>query len=303
MKFEAGVGIVVAGVMAGSSLMANVRFTEERARRNGLKGTQLMNDSTGKSIEYLLSPGYNPDKQTLVLENGLGDPLECWDWIDHELRDKFNILRYHRAGYFRTESTLRPAKIIETLLAGLNIPGPIHMVSHSLGALVTANALLESGALRKRTESGTIIDGTDAALLGDDRASEVKSGRFRQATMQQILASITGMDRWTPGKTQRDVQYRPDIQQSFIASMSSPRAKITAQGEYFKEPLAGQEHLKTILSRIHVVAAGDNLVQQRALASKLEATFHSIEGSSHRSIIGSPFHARSVAELINEVTR
>lgn len=278
--------------------MAAVRFSEESMRRNGLKGTQTISDGRGKTIEFDFHSSEDSAKPILIFENGLGDPLECWDWIVGELRGRYRMLRYHRSSYFRTTSQGSSTQILETLLRELAPNGDLHFIGHSIGALVVGNTLAGSKYLLNRTRSVTLIDGTDPKLLDQDRSSKVKTAQFKQATMQQIFSAVTGVDRWTPRRLYRDVEYRPDVQQSFITSLSNPRVRLSAQREYFSEPTRGLAELSSRISKIQVIAAGNNQIQQQAMAQRIQADFGAVPGSMHRSIIGSTYHARSTCALI-----
>jgi pimeloyl-ACP methyl ester carboxylesterase len=300
MKIESGIGLVAGGILAGSMVMAQVRFSEENARRHGLKGTAVMTDRDGRDIEYLHRPSALPSRGTILFENGLGDPLEVWDWICTELAQDFDTIRYHRSGYFRTTSKLRPGQIVQDVLEGLAPSGPVYVVAHSIGALVAANWLSESPELMERIPVLVIVDGTDADLLSSDRTSHGRAARFKQATWQQVLSAVTGMDRWTPNKIQRDVEYRPDIQQAFVTSLSNPKAKLTSVREYLGEPLEGQSKISRSPLRKLVIGSEENSKQQLRLAKKYGAGLVAVPASTHRSIIGSPVHARTVAAAVRE---
>lgn len=300
MRLESAIGLVAGGILAGSMVMAQVRFGEEDARRRGLKGTAVAADPSGRDIEYLYREGPPSAPGTILFENGLGDPLEVWDWVRAELPD-FHTVSYHRSGYFRTTSADRPGAVVGHLLKTLAPPGPLYVVGHSIGALVAANWLAEEPTLRNRVSAFVAVDGTDADLLAADRTSKDRVARFRQATLQQIFSSVTGMDRWTPNKTQRDVEYRPDIQQAFVTSLSNPRARLTSVREYLGEPLAGQQWIARSAIKKLVVGSAENATQQVRLAEKYGAAHIAVPGSTHRSIIGSPLHARAVAAAIREV--
>lgn len=80
----------------------------------------MLDAGAGGEIEYVLTEGDAPEGRPLIVcENGLGAPLESWDWILHHLHGDFSVLRYHRRGYSRTNSVERPAVILERLLDAL----------------------------------------------------------------------------------------------------------------------------------------------------------------------------------------
>lgn len=196
-----------------SSAIAYVKHEEEFARRTGLKGTSTLGDGQGAAIEYLATgPRNDKGLPTLVLDAGLGAPLETWDWVRWHLKDEFFIIQYHRTGYGRTKSTERPHRLIELLLSDLSPEGPVILCGHSLGALVAANCYADSPTLRRRTRALVAVDGTDATLLAEARASKTQSGRQRQSIRQDMIGAVTGINNWVLTPTERDVEYRPDIQ-------------------------------------------------------------------------------------------
>ncbi|MGL5862550.1 MAG: hypothetical protein ACRCY9_14960 [Phycicoccus sp.] len=172
-----------------------------------------------------------------------------------------------------------------------------------MGALVTANVLAESPDLRDRTKTVVMVDGTDAELLGAHRRPGPDLGRYRQMSMQEALASITGLSRWTAGKIENDVNYRATVQKSFLTTSSSPRTLVAAHREYVAEPLSGQGLMVSHPFPKHVIAAADNEKQQRRLAHRTGSSFSVVRGSNHRSVIGKIAHAREVADGIRKAMR
>lgn len=302
MKLEKATFAVFTAGLVLSSGMAYVRHHEELIRRSGLKGTQLVNDHHGKPIEYIFSPpAEGLTVPTVIFENGLGSPLESWDWVRYLLKGKVGTVQYHRRGYGRTESLQRPAVMVEAILSKHAPAGPIVLVSHSIGALVSANLLSESETLRSRTQALVIVDGTNGALLEEDRNTPGRIGTFKQTAMQEGLAHILGVNRWAPSKLERDVEYRPDIQRAFLTTGSRPKTQFAALREYLTESTAHQRDVASYGIKQLVVAAEDNVAQERELAEQIGARFTSIPVSSHRSIIGKIQCAEVLASILREV--
>lgn len=302
MNLERAAFAVFAAGLALSSGMAYVRHHEELVRRSGLKGTQLINDEYGRPIEYIFSPALGgPNAPMVVFENGLGSPLESWDWVRYLLTGKVATVQYHRRGYGRTESLQRPAAIMETILNKHAPSGPLVLVSHSIGALVSANLLAESEPIRSRTQHLVIVDGTNGALLDEDRNTPGRIGMFKQTAMQEGLAHILGVNRWAPSKLERDVEYRPDIQRAFLTTGSRPKTQRAALREYLTEPTAHQLDITSYGIKQIVVAAEDNVTQQQELADEIGAIFTSVPASSHRSIIGKIQCAEVLASIVQKV--
>ncbi|GAT88444.1 pimeloyl-ACP methyl ester carboxylesterase [Paenarthrobacter nicotinovorans] len=302
MKLEKLSLAVFAAGMSLSSVMAYVRHHEELIRRGGLKGTQLLNDDHGSPIEYIYTPAATgPGAPIVILENGLGSPMESWDWVRYLLKGQVGVIQYHRRGYGRTKSAQRPAVIMDRILQEHDLKGPVVLAAHSIGALVSANALAESEELRSRTEALIILDGTNGVLLDEDRNTPGRIGTFKQTAMQEALASTLGVNRWAPSKLERDVEYRPDIQRAFLTTGARPSTQVAALREYLTESTANQRKVSSYEIRQFVVAAEDNITQQRELAEQLGASFSHVPASSHRSIIGKLQCAEVVASIIQQV--
>lgn len=299
MRLEHSIGVVFSAALASSATMALVRSREELGRRRGHKGTSLISDGKGRWIEYSLTGAVGDEQSPIILcENGLGSPLESWDWVQESMSTNCRILRYHRRGYCRSTTHARPAQNLELLLEKLAPSGPIHLLAHSLGVLVAGNLLRESAEIRRRVASLSLIDGTDADLLSQHRRNPAAIGLYRQMSAQEALSSVTGMSRWTMSKIERDVDYRPDIQRAFIQSSGSPRTLIAAQREYLGEPLQGQLRLTALPIPTRVYSASDNTEQQGELARKLGADFSVVKGSSHRGTIGQRACAEWICKMV-----
>lgn len=298
MGVESKAMLLVAAATLGSSTIMRAKRTEELGRRQGLKGTKLLADGQGGTVEYLLTGESSSPRPLVVCENGLGEPLEAWDWVDFFLRQDHQILRYHRSGYGRTSSTLRPAQIVHLLLQELCPEAPFAYVGHSIGSLVMGNALCESDELRTRVGSVTVVDGTDPDLLQTERSSPTKMAKFRQVVRQRRLAGMIGFNWWGPDIMARQVAYRPDIHNAYRLFISDGPTFRAATTEYLTEPLSGLRRIWDLSVDRQVLAAADNATQQTLLARKLDSKVHVVEGSAHRSIIGYPEHAQQVAHLI-----
>ncbi|MEX5297020.1 alpha/beta hydrolase [Kocuria sp. CPCC 205268] len=302
MGIETRVAALTAFATVASSTVVRAKRTEELARRQGLKGTRLLPDGQGGHVEYLLTGNPSSTEPVIVCENGLGEPLEGWDWVEFFLREDYRILRYHRSRYGRTTSSLRPGQLIELLLRALAPEHPVAYVGHSIGSLVMSNAVRESAHLRARVRSITIIDGTDPDLLETDRSSATKAAKFRQVTRQRRLAGTIGFNWWGPDMMARQVAYRPDVQNAYRLFISDSATLRTATTEYTTEPLTGLTDPEGLPVNRHVFGAADNVIQQSRLAEKLRADLSIIPGSGHRSILGYPEHALYLTRLLRERT-
>ncbi|MEV7923396.1 MULTISPECIES: alpha/beta hydrolase [unclassified Kitasatospora] len=301
MRFERQVVATFSAAAAVSAYLSYIRLEEEYTRRSGLKGTSLIQGPDGLAIEYALDAGeLGPTAPVAVLESGLGAPLESWDWVAGLLSRRFRVLRYHRSGYWRSKSGLRPAQSVEFLLQQLAPEGDVVLCGHSIGALTAMNVAAESAYVRERATVLHIVDGTDAVLLGEDRGSKRRVARYNQDTARRLLGSALGTTRWLTSPTERELEYRPDIQRAYLASISSPQVLLAARQEYLHEPLAGQDFVAAGPLRRVVISAANNTEQQRKLSERVAADFHVVPASSHRSIIAKPALAQQTAAIILE---
>ena len=298
-RSSAQIGLLALAVSAGN---AHLRRGEELRRRASSPMVRQVNDGEGGSVECSASVSPDPERPVVVFETGLGGSVDGWDWFQQSLSEDLTLLRYYRRGHGRTRSRLRPGALVLRILDELDLSSrSIHFVGHSLGGLIIANSLWEFPALADRVSSVTLIDSTDAELLGKERAEASEVRRFRQYCFQEGLASVTGLNRWTGSPVEMEVNLRATAQKAFMTESSRPRTLMVAVREHTHEPLVGQVHLASLPIVKSVLAASDNVIQQRRLADKLSAEFVVIPDSSHRSVIGRYSSAMTVAKHIREV--
>lgn len=77
----------------------------------------------------------------VILETGMGEPLETWRDLPDRLAETTMVITYDRAGLGESELGPEPrdamavAKDLRALLTGLAVPPPFILVGHSLGGL------------------------------------------------------------------------------------------------------------------------------------------------------------------------
>lgn len=297
MRLESEFGLGLGLALAVSADVARRRRRAERARRKGLRGTSVMPDGRGREIEYHVCGATDGTAPVVYCENGLGSPLESWDWLAHLLAPWARVVRYHRGGYSRSTSQVSSTRASELVLREQAPTGPVHLVAHSIGALAAANTLVESDWVRERAKSLTLIDPTDAQLLDAERGNRRKVGFNQQLMVQDALGAITGLNRWGINRLWREVEYRPDIQEAFVTESLTPRTLWNARREYCSLATVGQHQIGKDIPTT-VIAASDKETQQRRLAERLEAAVIVLPNSSHRSVIGRLECAEAIAEHV-----
>lgn len=291
---------VVAGLTIGSAVAAHHGRRTALLRRRGPKGTALLH-STGGDIEYALDlpPGYRPgdDRLLIVMECGLGQPLEAWDWLVHGLAEDYAVLRYHRPGYGRTTVPDSGTLAVEALLDVVGGAGEVVPVSHSIGSLAVAS-YATSPRVSARIRQAVLIDGTDPVVLEKDRSDRRSVGVFLQSQLHTLFASVTGVYQWTPSAIRRQSPYLPDVQFSLMHFVFAPRNIVAAVREYLRVDVSmATQGLKRI-PRTLVVASSEYAVQEREFAESVGAEYELVEGSTHRTIIGDRQYASSTEALI-----
>lgn len=270
-------------------------------RRSSEKGTMQLDDGTG-TVEYVIdSPeGAGGDLPTIVLECGLGQSLEAWDWVTKELSKRYTIIRYHRAGYGLTTSRRAPNDLLTSILDAHDIHGEIAIVTHSIGFLAAVSHMRDP-ALSTRVKGLVVLDGTDPDLLDAERSDRKRSAQFVQTQVHTLIASAIGMYEWAPNVIVRQSKYVPEIQYAHVQFAFSPNNVLNALREHRTLPTDSAIEAAKEAPNLLVVASAENLAQQTTLARKLGAKLASLETSNHRTMISAHEHAEKVADLVKEV--
>ncbi|MFD8549891.1 alpha/beta fold hydrolase [Streptomyces sp. NPDC059649] len=291
--------------LAGASLLtgAVTRFTgkRERARR------YLLHERPDGSLVEVAVHIPPQARRVVLLDNGLGAPHEYWDWVCGALPADMGYVRFNRPGYgLSTPVTQYGLQRHFTLLQELRdtyIPDlPVVLAGHSLGGyFVAAYASRHPGALKGVT-AVVMIDATEVTSLRHSRRTNVDRWARQSLVMEQIYA-WAGLSAFRPAKNVNK-QYRPEINRSYAAFMTTPRAWATARQEY-RDAMTFPE-LTDLDCPLTVVTAEENVgdnathhaVQARLVAISDRSRHHFIDGSDHESVLAVPAHAEQVAEVI-----
>lgn len=302
-KIEKTVLASAAGVALVSGAYAATQRQLDRERRGGLKGTRLFEMPDGV-IEYKWSEpsGAGVDSAQapiVVLEAGLGNPLDAWSWIIDELADNYHVIAYHRRGYGMTTSKATPSVMLSHILEHVVTNGALLVVTHSLGLLKLAE-YAATGIGGRSISAAVLIDGTDPDLLGADRFDRRRSGMFLQSQLHSMFAALTGVYNFAPNAVARQSAYIPDDQNGSIQFIYSPKNIYRATREYFEVDTQGALESLRCIEKLYLVASQENAAQQLDLAEKIGADYRLVAGSSHRSILGFQHFAREVCQTVQE---
>ncbi|SDZ55823.1 hypothetical protein SAMN05216554_4638 [Herbiconiux ginsengi] len=293
---------VIASVSAGYAASQR-QFDIER--RGGLKGTKLLDVDDGV-VEYDLRAPSDPSvtaesAPVVVLEAGLGSPLEAFSWVAELLAVDHHVLSYHRGGYGRTTSNRSPGDLVAALLAHVVSSGTLISVSHSIGTLAAASYLRRDFGGRF-ISSAVVIDGTNPRLLADDRVDRRRRGMFLQSQAGSMYIALTGIYNFVPHAIARQSAFAPDDQLGVVQFSFSPRNILRATREYFNMPLVDAMQSLLAVPRRRVIASKEYEQQESEFAEALHAPIVVVEGASHRSILGYRQYAQQVAQIVRETS-
>ncbi|MEU5976245.1 alpha/beta fold hydrolase [Streptomyces sp. NPDC047315] len=309
--FEKAVVGTACGVAVASALIAREKRKIAEQRRLGPKGVSQLQSAFG-TVEYVVNrPSDNTDnadgtdgavgadgaRPVVVLECGLGQSLESWEWVAERLARDHTVIRYHRSGYGLTNARASSGDILSAVLDEVGIQGEVVVATHSIGSLSAASYVGDPRFV-DRIRKLVVVDGTDPELLDADRSDRRRFGKFIQSQVHTLFAAVTGIYEWAPNAVQRQAGYTPDTQYSHVQFVFSPQNIVNSVREYVKMGTEGTLAELSAVKSVLVVASGENAEQQSALAKKLGADVEVVAGSAHRSIIGYKNHAEKVEGAI-----
>ncbi|WP_369213377.1 alpha/beta fold hydrolase [Streptomyces flavofungini] len=296
--FEKTVAGVAGGVVIASALIAREKRRIAEQRRLGPKGAARLRHADG-DVEYRVDRPADPDasRAVIVMECGLGQSLESWEWVAEGLARDHTVIRYHRPGYGLTTSGATSGELLAAVLRETGAEGEIVVVTHSIGSLSAASYLGER-PFAGRVGKLIVVDGTDPALLDEDRTDRRRLGKFLQAQVYTLLAAITGIYEWAPNAVERQAGYTPDTQYSHVQFVFSPGNIVNSVREYRSMPTGDAVDRLAAVGKVLVLASDEFAEQQAVLAKKLGAGYELVHGSAHRSIIGYRRHAEKVEDAV-----
>nr|QBA31012.1 SinH [Streptomyces sp.] len=296
--FEKAVVGIASGVVLASALIAREKRKIAEQRRLGPKGAARLRHGDGV-VEYRVDrPADEAASSTvIVLECGLGQSLESWEWVAESLARDHTVVRYHRPGYGLTTSRASSGALLAAVLDEVGAEGEVVVVTHSIGSL-SAASYVRSSPFADRVNKLVVVDGTDPALLEEDRTDRRRLGKFVQAQVYTLLAAVAGIYEWAPNAVERQAGYTPDTQYSHVQFVFSPRNIVNSVREYRGIQTDGAVDRLSAVKSVLVIASDEFAEQQAVLAEKIAAKIEVVHGSAHRSIIGYRRHAEKVEGAI-----
>ncbi len=169
----------------------------------------------------------------VLLEAGLGCPLDTWGWIQPRIARTAPVISYDRAGIGGSDRGPRPrsARLIldelDRVLAATGLPGPYVLVGHSFGGLlVRAFAARHPGDV-----AGLVLaDATHPDQLRRSRRQRRGTPEMRMQMEQAATIAALGFNRWSRTTMVTGVRDLPDARRA-RARMLTAKATRTACDE------------------------------------------------------------------------
>lgn len=305
-KFELSILGASAAIYIASAINAKYDRLSLEKRSEGPKGASKISVGLKNVIEfkdYRENDASLQNKPTLVLESGLGFSMDSWYWVIDELKKDFRIVTYHRSGYGASSSGLDSVLVFDRLVEELGLRHVV-LVAHSIGSLNVAEIL------RNRESENEIlgvvyVDGSDPDLIMQDRNDRTAYGKFLQSQVITMFAALTGAYKWAPNSVTRQAKLLPDEQFAFTTFVFTPKNIVNAVQEYFH--LGSKNNNPGFISTAKkiVLASDEHLTEQKMLAQRIGSHLVQIPGSTHRTILTMPEHAKKVAAhirmFVNEI--
>lgn len=304
MSVETLLGGGLAGVLGMWATRAASHRRSERELRKHARSGNTVRDLGRGPVEYR-TWGALHDGPIIVCENGLGAPLECWDWVAEALSTSSSVVAYHRAGYGATTSTSDAGALVDRILRHeFDDSRPVVLLAHSIGGMAVRDALARTPDLARRVVGVCLVDSTDPALLDAVWSSPERRGRIVQSMHLEMVGAVLGTTT-VANPVLDEVDHRASVQQRFARFVVDTRTVRTATREYRRMSEVASALARTPLPPTLVVSASNShegstahMRAQRELAENLGATHHVVQGAGHRSILGFRRHAEVVADHV-----
>ncbi|MFG1945694.1 alpha/beta fold hydrolase [Nonomuraea sp. NPDC048826] len=311
-----GLGVAATGL----ALSAGAFFESvmERRDRQRFPAPGQFVDVGGGRLLHAVLDGTDKPGPLVVLESGMGCPLEVWTWVRRKVAEFAPVLCYERAGVGRSDPPDEPlsaalaTRDLKTLLTALGMPGPYVLAGHSYGGLLIRHFAHQ----HPEDVAGLVfLDSSHPDQL--DRSHRQRMGlHFVEQDLRTSITKATfGVMRLTADAALMRIAGLPEPERS-VAMAQYHRRSVSA-GTY-AELRAWLENVEAAVRAttappgcpvavLTATASSDDdpmhMELQRELAALGRGGVHEIEESGHVELIAEEIHAAKVAHVIEKVAR
>ncbi|NUR92455.1 MAG: alpha/beta hydrolase [Nonomuraea sp.] len=310
-----GLGIAATGLVMSAGVLWEAFAERHDQERLPLPGRLV--DIGGRRLHAMTASTELPGP-TVVLESGMGCPLEGWTWVQRAVAEYAPVVCYERAGIGRSDPPDEPlsadlaTRDLRALLTALELPGPYILVGHSYGGLL----IRHFAHLHPLDVAGLVfLDSSHPDQL--DRSHRQRMGlHFVEQDLRTSITKATfGLMRLTAKPALMRVQGLPEPQRTY--AMAQYHRRSMSAGTY-AEFRAWLDRVEAAVRQAPVppgipvgvltatASANDDPMHmelQRELAALSGPGFHEIEESGHVELITEEMHALRVAQVIEKVLR
>lgn len=292
------------GVLGVMGIASGLRTTRRsKSFRRAIPGYVSVETATGR-LEANVVRGRDADMSSplVVFENGLGTPIETWQWVVENL-PTVNCVRYNRAGYGESSRGIDVLAGYRYAMSAFPDARGVVYVGHSIGALAIHDVIGRLESADRRPDHIVLVDGTDPVLFRDMACIPERRGKVTQSLELEILSSL--FDNTKRSRAfEDDLDYPKSIHAAHLAFSSCLASQLQARREFLR--FVAAPDFAPLRVPVSVVAADSGIegaeghaAAQRALADRVNATTLTVvSDSNHLSVIGFRSRAREVAEHV-----
>lgn len=310
-----GLGVAATGLALSAGALWEAAAQRRDLERFPLPGQRV--DIGGRRLHALLA-GADLPGPTVVLESGMGCPLEGWTWVQRAVAEFAPVMSYERAGIGRSDPPDEPlsadlaTRDLKAVLTALGRPGPYVLVGHSYGGLL----IRHFAAMHPQDVAALVfLDASHPDQLIRSHRQRMGLHFVEQDLRTSISKATFGLMRLTAKPAVMRVQGLPEPQRS--AAMAQYYRRSTCSGTYAEF----RAWLDTVEAAVRGTAAPPgcpvavvtatastkddpmHMELQRELAALGRVGIHEIEDSGHVELIAEEVHAAKVAQVIEKVVR
>lgn len=304
---------------AGAAAMATIG-TIAAAGSRALRRDSVLIGPPGATVSvggrdvHVRVTGEPSDAPTVVLEAGMGCPLQQWSWVQQELSGAgYQVLSYDRAGLGWSQpvpgsrDAAAMAEELHDLLAALDMGGrPLVLVGHSVGGLLVR---VYADRHPRRVRGLVLVDATHPDELVRSRKQQRGLPWLEQSTKSSYVRSLLGIQRLLPPEqTWSTLPAQEWLQLAHLQSQAGGWRTTLRELEAWKHQIPEQVRQTQLPDgvRLAVVTSGVSIrndpvhekLQGELAALRTGATHEIIRPADHYGLIVDPAHAKRVAAIV-----